>query len=450
MLKRSLLTSVLLCIFMQVIVAQSVNKAKLDSLFDILAAKDKSMGSVAISQNGNIVYQRAIGYSAIFGTKNIPADQQTRYRIGSITKMFTGTMIFQLIQEGKLKLDTKLSVYYPQIPNADKITIGNLLNHHSGLHNFTNDPRIATYMYTPVTEEFMLSNLAAGKPDFEPGAKAEYSNTNFILLGYIIQKLTHKTYAEALKQRITARLGLKDTYYGGKIDPKNHEAHSYTLKDSWEQSRESDMSVPGGAGAIVSTPADLIKFIEALFSGKLINEENLNSMKTLKDGFGMALLKIPFYDKIIFGHNGRIDNFSSALGYAADEKITYAYLSNSDTYLPNGTLYPTNDVIIGILSICFDKPYTIPSFKTIELTSEDLNKYLGTFSSVQMPLKITFSKAGEVLMAQATGQPQFPLTPLDNDKFGYSTAALVVEFEADGTGFILRQAGGEFRFNKDK
>lgn len=450
MLKRSLLTSVLLCIFMQIVSAQSVNKAKLDSLFDRLAEKNKSMGSLALSQGGNIVYQRSIGYSSISATEKISADAQTRYRIGSVTKVFTGTMIFQLIQEGKLKLDTKLSVYYPQIPNADQITIGNLLNHHSGLHNFTNDPRLATYMYSPVTEEFMLSNLATGKSDFEPGAKAEYSNTNFILLGYIIQKLTHKTYAEALKQRITARLGLKNTYYGGKIDTKNHEANSYTLKGNWEQSKESDMSVPGGAGAIVSTPADLTQFIEALFAGKLINEENLNSMKTLKDGFGMGLIKIPFYDKIIFGHGGRIDNFSSALGYAPEEKIAYAYLSNSDIYLPNGTIYPNDDVVIGVLSICFDKPYEIPSFKTIALTSDDLNKYLGTFSSLQMPLKISFSKVDKVLMAQATGQPQIPLTPLDKDKFGFSMAALIVEFNADGTSFILKQGGGEFRFIKDK
>jgi D-alanyl-D-alanine carboxypeptidase len=443
MLKRSLLTPVLLCIFMQVIVAQSVNKAKLDSLFDILAAKDKSMGSVALSQNGEIVYQRSIGYSTISGTEKIHADQQTRYRIGSITKMFTGTMIFQLIQEGKLKLDTKLSVYYPQIPNADKITIGNLLNHHSGLHNFTNDPRLATYMYTSVTEEFMISNLAAGKPDSEPGAKAEYSNTNFILLGYIIQKLTHKTYAEALKQRITARLGLKDTYYGGKIDPKNHEAHSYTLKANWEQSRESDMSVPGGAGAIVSTPADLIKFIEALFSGKLINEENLNSMKTLKDGFGMALFVMPFYDKSSFGHTGGIDAFSSVLGYFPEEKLSYVYLSN-------GSDYSNNDIAIGLLSIYFNRPYTIPAFKTVTVTSAELDKYLGTFSSPQMPLKITFTKKEGVLMAQATGQAMFPLSPLDTHKFGYGAAAIVVDFETDGTGFILRQGGGEFRFSKDK
>lgn len=433
----------MLCILMQLVVAQSLNKAKLDSLFDILAAKDKSMGSLALSQNGRIVYQRAIGYSTIAAAEKIPADQQTRYRVGSITKMFTGTMIFQLIQEGKLKLDTKLSVYYPQIPNADKITIGNLLSHHSGLHNFTNDPRLGTYMYTTITEEFMLANLAAAKPDFEPGAKAEYSNTNFILLGYIIQKLTHKTYAEALKQRITARLGLKDTYYGGKIDPKNHEASSYIQKGNWEQSRETDMSVPGGAGAIVSTPADLIKFIEALFSGKLINEENLNSMKTLKDGYGMALFMMPFYDKSSFGHNGGIDGFSSRLGYFPEEKLSYVYLCN-------GSAYSNDDIINGVLSIYFNKPYTIPAFKTVTVTSAELDKYLGTFSSPQMPLKITFTKKEGVLMAQATGQGMFPLSPLGTHKFGYGAAAIVVDFEADGSGFILKQGGGEFRFNKDK
>lgn len=443
MLKRSLLITLVCCVFTNLILAQAINKGKLDSLFDILATKNKSMGSLAISQNGTVIYQKAIGYSTLSATEKIPADEQTRYRIGSITKIFTGTMIFQLIEEGKLKLDTKLSTYFPQLPNADKITISNLLNHRSGLHNFTNDPMLASYMYKPITEELMLTKLAAGKPDFEPDAKAEYSNTNFILLGYIIQKLSHNTYAEALKVRITAKLGLKDTYYGGQVDPKNHEAHSYLLKGSWEQSPETDMSIPGGAGAIVSTPSDLTKFIEGLFAGKLITEAHLNLMKTLKDGFGMALFRMPFYEKSSFGHTGGIDGFSSMLGYFPEEKLSYVYLSN-------GSAYPNNDIIIGVLSIYFNRPYEIPTFKTVIVKSSDLDKYLGTYSSLQMPLKITFTKKDTVLMAQATGQGMFPLTPLDTDKFGFAAAALVVEFEADAAGFILKQGGGEFRFLKEK
>ena len=128
-------------IFFGTAFSQNINKSKLDSLFNSLAENNKAMGSIAISKNGTIVYSRAIGYSVITGKEKKPATENTRYRIGSISKMFTSVMIFQLIEEHKLELSTTLDKFYPTVPNADKITIGNLLNHRSGLHNFTNDSK---------------------------------------------------------------------------------------------------------------------------------------------------------------------------------------------------------------------------------------------------------------------------------------------------------------------
>src|SRR6185437_6688717 len=240
--------------------AQDINKAKLDSFFHALSLHNQGMGSVAVSIGGMLVYQKAIGYSEIKDDIKIPATVNTKYRIGSITKMFTTTMIFQLVEEGKLSLSSPLSAWFPTIPNAEKITIGEMLDHHSGLHNFTNDPLYLTYMTKPQTEAAMLNNIEKSASDFEPGAKGEYSNTNFVLLGYIIEKITGKPYREELKKRITSKIGLNDTYYGGKANPANNEAYSYSFAGKWQQQPETDMSIPGGAGAIVSTPADLDKF----------------------------------------------------------------------------------------------------------------------------------------------------------------------------------------------
>jgi D-alanyl-D-alanine carboxypeptidase len=326
--------------------AQEFNKAKLDSFLNALTNHNKNMGSLAISVNGAMLYQKAIGYQQINNGIKIPATTKTKYRVGSISKMFTASIIFQLIQEGKLSLTTSLATYYPQLPNAEKITIGEMLSHRSGLHNFTSDSLYRSYMAKRQSEAHMIALFEKEKPDFNPDEKFEYSNTNFVLLGYIIEKITGKTYAEELKQRITSKIGLKDTFYGGKINSANDEAYSYTFNSEWEQMPETDMSIPGGAGGIVSTPTDLVKFIEALFDGKLISQDNLEHMKTIKNNYGMAMMQMPFDNKISYGHGGAIDGFLSMLGYFPEDKLAIAYISN-------GVVFSTNDVMIGALSIYF-------------------------------------------------------------------------------------------------
>jgi D-alanyl-D-alanine carboxypeptidase len=106
--------------------AQTLDKAKLDQFFDRLAEKNQAMGSLTVAKDGKVLYSRAIGYSQINGSERKPATTATRYRIGSITKMFTAAMIFQLVEEGKLKLSDTLDKFFPQIPNAGKITIAQI------------------------------------------------------------------------------------------------------------------------------------------------------------------------------------------------------------------------------------------------------------------------------------------------------------------------------------
>ena len=443
MIKKIAAALALLIIISTAVIAQSLNKAKLDSFFVALNAHNRSMGSIAISANGTLVYQNAIGYAEENDQAKIPATINTRYRIGSISKMFTAVMIFQLIEEGKLTLDAHLATWFPQLPNADKITISEMLDHRSGLHNFTNDSLYAAYMGKPTTEAQMTAIFAKQKPDFEPDAKAEYSNTNFVLLGYIIESITGKPYPEELKQRITSKIGLANTYYGAKANPANNEAYSYTYTGQWTQQPETDMSIPGGAGAIVSTPADLVKFIEALFAGKLVSPANLELMKTMKDHFGMAMFVIPFYDKQGYGHNGGIDGFTSMLVYFPGDKLAVAYTSN-------GAVTSTNDVMTGALSIYFDRPFAIPEFKTLALTSADLDKYLGNYASTQMPLKVTITKNNATLMAQATGQGAFPLEAVATDKFVFSAAGVTILFNPAQNSFTLTQGGNNYLFTKTK
>lgn len=128
---------------------QTFNKAKMDSLFNALETNNKAMGSICISKDGKEIYSKAIGHSFIDGESKTKADVNTKYRIGSISKMFTATLIFQLIDEKKLTLNDKLDKYFTQLPNATKITIEQLLGHRSGLHSFTNDEAYLGYMEQP-------------------------------------------------------------------------------------------------------------------------------------------------------------------------------------------------------------------------------------------------------------------------------------------------------------
>jgi len=423
--------------------AQNFDKPKLDRLLDTLAHKEKAMGSLTLSKNGKVIYSRAIGYSSISENGKKPSTTLTKYRIGSISKMFTTTMIFQLVEEGKLKLATTLDTWFPTIPNANKITIGNLLNHRSGIHNFTNDPDYQTYMTQPKTQAEMIAIIAKNAADFQPNEKAAYSNSNFVILGFIIEKITKQPYAVNLKQRITSKIGLANTYYGGKTNVENNECYSFQYVGSWKQMPETDMSIPGGAGAVVSTPTDLTKFIEALFSLKLVSQNSLDQMKTITEGFGMGMFQIPFYTKKAYGHNGGIDGFGSNLAYFPEDSLSIAYCTN-------GVVFPMNDILIGVLSICFGREYSIPTFNSVALNPEELDKYPGIYSSTQLPLKITITKNNAILIAQATGQSSFPLEATEKDKFKFDAAGVVLEFNTVKNEMTLKQGGGVFIFTKDK
>ena len=288
----------------------------------------------------------------------------------------------------------------------------------------------------------MVEIISKGGSDFEPGTKAEYSNSNFVLLSYMLQDIYKKNYAELLNEQIIRPIGLKNTYYGKKINIKDDECDSYSFKGNWIKEQETDMSIPMGAGAIVSTPIDLTKFADALFSGKLVSPRDLEEMETLKDNYGMGLFKVPFYDRFGYGHNGGIDGFTSVMYHLADDNVSMAMTSN-------GTNFVNNQISIALLSAVYDKPYEIPTFKIFEVTSADLDKYVGVYSSKQIPLKITITKQDKTLIGQATGQPSFALEATAKDEFKFDQAGLVLEFSPTDKTMILKQGGAIINFSKE-
>jgi CubicO group peptidase (beta-lactamase class C family) len=318
-----------------------------------------------------------------------------------------------------------------------------LLHHRSGIHNFTNDPNYVSWMQMPVSREKLVDRIKAGGIDFEPDTKTEYSNSNFVLLSIIAEKIEKKTYDKILENRIIKPLKLERTSYASKINTANNEALPYNYNKDWTLSTETDPSVPLGAGAVVSTPHDLNIFFYALLNGKLISAKSVEKMKNLKEGLGLGLMEIPFYDKKAYGHGGAIDGFFSNAAYFENDKLEISYCTN-------GMVMNMNDILIGALSIYFNKDYQLPTFKAAKvLSTEELEQYVGNYSCETFPLKIKVFIEENTLKAQATGQPSFPLECTEKDVFKFDQAGIEMLFTPSEKKFLLKQAGKGFEYKKE-
>jgi CubicO group peptidase (beta-lactamase class C family) len=412
---------------------------KMDSLLSYLNKNDKFMGSLCIREGENVVFNKAYGFADV--DKNIAADRMTKYKIGSVTKTFTAVMIMQLIEEKKLNLQTKLNRFYPKIPNAEKITIYDLLHHRTGIVDYINGDSItAKNIYRFHSKEEMIQKITDYKALFEPGTKHEYSNSNYNLLGYIIETLTKKSYAENIQTRIVKKANLLNTYFPqGKIDTSVGESYSYLFNGTkWEKVEEWENSIAYSAGAIISTPADLTRFMYALFDGKLIKPSSLEQMKEIKEGYGKALMQFPFGERRFYGHTGGIENFRAVVGYYPTEKLGISLIVNGDNF-------NRNDIMIGVLSIYYKMPFPFPKFNKIE--ASELVKFTGTYSSKELPLKMTISEKNGELLAQATGQSAFPLTFKEEKTFIFAPAGIEMIFGENS--FVLKQGGMSFNFSKE-
>ena len=437
---KLLLTTLLFLSVITIGFSQAFDKTKLNTYFQVLEKNNKFMGSVALSKNGELIYSKSIGYADL--EHKIKATEKTKYRIGSITKSFTSVLIFKAIEKKKLDINETIDTWFPKIANSNKITIKHLLTHRSGIHNFTNNANYLQWNTQSKTEKEMIEIIENGGSDFQPNSRAMYSNSNFVLLTFILEKTFNMSYAELVQTHIVKPLRLTNTYVFGKINPKNNESKSYHYFGSWKKEAETDFSVPLGAGAITSTPTDLIKFANALFEGRLLTPESLKIMKTIKEGYGSGLFQIPFYSKIGFGHTGGIDGFRSVYSYFEDDKISYALTSN-------GTNMNNNDISIAVLSAVFNKPYQIPVYTNYALTSEDLDKYLGVYATKQIPLKITVTKNKNTLIIQATGQQAFVVEATEKDKFSLDQVGAKFNFNPIEKTMVLLQGGSEIKFTKE-
>ena len=415
--------------------------AKIDQLLDRLHQKNKGMGSLTLTKDGTVVYSHSFGYSYVNGADKRPATETTKYRIASIGKTYTAVMIFQLIEEGKLKLSDSLYRFFPEIPNATKITIAHMLQHRSGIHDMEPDGSWGHEYRTP---DEVLSRIAAGKPDFEPDTKTQYSNAGYYLLGRIVEKAGGKPYPDALADRITSKIGLANTYSVGRggTDAAKNEALSYGYRDGYQAAREIDFSITPGAGSILSTPTDMARFIQAVFDLKLVSSNSLKMMTTLRDDEGMGLIAFTFAGRSCFGNTGGSFSTGAWLTYCPDEKLTLAYATNMK-------IYPVAKIVSGIFDIYWNRPFEIPTFDAFEVSPEILDRYVGVYATEGAPNKLTISRKGNTLYFQPGSQSAVSLEAMSETRFKIDPGVFF-EFDAlKGTMKITRPQG-ERVFTKEK
>lgn len=403
--------------------AQSVAQRNLDSLLNILDSKEMIKGSIAVSINGKLISKRAFG-----------ASTQNLFRIGSVTKLFTAVLIFKLVEEKRLSLEDTLYKFFPDIPNANKIKIRDLLYHRSGLHDYTKDTQFEDWKNQIKTNEQLLSLIKDKSPDFVPDSKADYSNSNFLVLGWIVEKLNQSTYASILKEKITLPLKMKHTYYGREsfgIDTLS--SYSY-MNGSWISEPSSNPELHGGAGAILSTPADLVIFMDGLNSGKLIKKSSWNTMQIIVEEYGMGIFANKYGASPNIGHNGRIDEFYSALWFYPKEKLILAVCLN-------GIFYPRVDFITDILKSCRGISYTFPFSENIYLSDSSL----GNYSSGN--LKMSCKKDSTNFIIQIQGQTIL-LEPIRRNYFMNKKMGYFFEFFPEEGKVLVKEKDNVYLFLK--
>ena len=422
---------------------------KLDTLLSTYAKLNKFNGSALVAKNGVILLNKGYGYRD--ATSKAPNDEQTIFQLGSITKQFTSTVILKLQEEKKLSVSDKLSKYFPGYPKGDSITIQQLLTHTSGIFNYTNNEEfMKNEMTKPATRERMLA-LFKDKPlDFSPGTGWNYSNSGYLLLGYIIEDVTKKTYEQAVRKYIFTPLQMTHSGFDFTDLKSNKKATGYFNLNEKDNAVAPivDSSVSFSAGAIYSTTGDLYLWHKALQKNMILSKEQQDMAYTpVKNnyGYGWGIDSIDGRRRV--SHGGGIPGFVTNISRVPQDDICIVLLSNaSDPTLA--------DITGNIYAVLYGKPYEIPKEKTVvKLPVEKLKEYEGEYE-INKDLHVIINVKDGELVASPTGQPTSVLLAEREDFFFLRSPDIQIDFTRDDkkivNGFILHQNGSNIKCNKIK
>lgn len=303
--------------------------ARMEPFIQAAIQKDRFMGAVLVARGDEILLSKGYGDANL--EWRIPNTTTTKFRLGSLTKQFTAALILLLEERGQLAIDDPLGKHVADIPAAwSGITLHHLLTHTSGIPNVTSLPEFAKYQLSATTVEKTIA-LVRDKPlDFAPGERMTYSNSGYLVLGHVIERVTGQDYASFLKANILDPLGMADTGLDSNATVMARRAAGYTPgPDGLVNAGFAHMSVPHAAGAMYSTAEDLLRWERGLFGGKLLSPGSLRKMTTpFKNNYALGVSVITLNGKTRITHGGGIQGFNTALAYDPDARITVVVLAN--------------------------------------------------------------------------------------------------------------------------
>jgi len=381
MTKRLLSSSrLILCTTIVLFISQhAAAQDKAAKIQEVLALAHKYQqfnGAALVAENGKVVYKGAFGMANM--EWNIPNTPDTRFRLGSITKQFTAMLTLQLVEQGKIKLDAKISDYLPDYRKdvGEKVTIHHLLTHTSGIPSYTGQPGFfENVSRNPYKVSDFVKKYASGNLEFEPGSKFSYNNSGYFLLGAIIEQVTGKPYEQVLKQNILDPAGMKNTGYDhhDTIIPKRASGYSKTA-GGYTNALYLDMSIPYAAGSMYSTVEDLYLWDQALYTDKLLSAQSKELMyKPFLENYayGWVVTNASFKQNDqpvqVITHGGGINGFTTTIVRYPKEKNLIVMLDNTGT----GYLDRLSESIARIL---YNQPYEPPKISIVDVLDKTITE----------------------------------------------------------------------------
>ncbi|MVT10691.1 serine hydrolase [Chitinophaga tropicalis] len=422
--------------------------AKLDTLLNAYTTTYKFNGTALIAKNGKIILNKGYGYRHVEdSTKNT---ENSIFQIGSVTKQFTAVIILKLQDEKKLNIQDKASKYFPDYPQADSFTIAQLMAHTAGVYNYTSDRDFMQNEVTKYASREKIFNIIRNKQlQFKPGTDWAYSNSGYMLLGYIIEDVTHKPYYQVVRDYIFTPLHMDHSGFDFTHLVNKDKATGYfkLTETGSTASTIVDSSVSFAAGAIYSTTADLYKWHQALQHYKIIPKATLEQAYTPvlhKYGYGLDIDSTQ--GKRMISHTGGIHGFTSILTRIPEDDVCVILLNNA----PGGLNKLSNSIVAAL----YDQPYDIPRTRQAISVSEDvLKQYVGEYE-LRPGFTIVFTVKDGALIGQPTKQDPAQLYAEKEDYFFLKVVDAQVKFtrneknEVDG--MVLYQNDNETKGKKIK
>ncbi|GAB3687354.1 hypothetical protein GCM10027592_00770 [Spirosoma flavus] len=414
---------------------------KLEQYLQAAADLHRLNGSVLIAQKGKILIQKGYGWRN--EAAKIPNDTSSIYQLGSITKTFTGAAILQLQAEGKLSVKDKLSKYFPDFPNADRITLDDLFAHTSGIYDYKGflyqkDGPDKIDFTRPIDKNRLVSMFSNKPTTGKPGGDVNYTNSGYYLLGLLIEKLTGKPFETAIRERFLTPLGLTNTGFDFTNLKKSGKTVGYTYRKDSVLVAEAPIDSTAGyaAGGMYSTVGDLYRWARAIQANRFLSkadwQRSFTGIGKTMWSYGWGINKFKGKQTLVF-QNGNLPGYATFFVLIPEEDIVYILLANVDDASDLTTLEP---MLRDLVFITFGEPYQIPkNRKSITLDESVLRQYVGNYQlDPKRILSITFDKGK--LFLQVTGQSKFEIFPETETDFFLKAVDAQLTFHKLATGNV--------------